>query len=252
MCLQKLKFYFLVKISFQLQSKILMFGIIFKQTRNLTLISVIWFIKNYNQLGYVKKYIRVVIFMFLGMNFSFAQKSISNFEVSLEGKTVGLMVATKEINGDLISYSLHSDVETKIFRMSLEVESELDMVTKNQILIEGKSFQYSNRGSDNISATVIKLVDNTYQTNKNNKSKILKVDKIVDTVTDLYYKEPKGITSVFSIADADFLDIESIGNGSYALILPNGRKNIFTYLNGNFENMQAPILVGVVQITRKP
>jgi len=184
-------------------------------------------------------------------SWAWAQKTIVNFEVSLDGKIIGGMVATKEVNGDEVNYTLHSDVEAKVLRMSVEVESELEMRTKDQILISGTSYQYSNRGKSNISASVKRQEDKTYKAVKNGKTRVLPISQIQNTVTDLYFREPVGVSTVYSIADADFLSIESKENGLYLLILSNGKRNTFTYVDGYLEKMRAPILGGAVEIKRK-
>jgi hypothetical protein len=67
----------------------------------------------------------------------------------------------------------------------------------------------------------------------------------------MYFYEPLGISTVFSIADAEFLKVQPLGNSQYELVLSNGKKDIFTYSNGELVSMKAPIAIGGIRIERQ-
>ena len=48
----------------------------------------------------------------------------------------------------------------------------------------------------------------------------------------LYFREPVNITKVYSDTHGTFLNLRNIGPHKYELILPDGKKNIYTYQFG--------------------
>ncbi|MBC7388549.1 MAG: hypothetical protein H7329_05005, partial [Opitutaceae bacterium] len=71
------------------------------------------------------------------------------------------------------------------------------------------------------------------------------------SIVDLYFKEPKGLNTVFSNTHGAFLIIKPLGKGDYELQLPDGKTNIFRYLNGKLMQVEAKMMVGKVIFQRK-
>lgn len=56
--------------------------------------------------------------------------------------------------------------------------------------------------------------------------------RISYSAASLYYREPVGISEVFSERHGQFCQLRSLGGHSYELTQPDGRKNRYRYLNG--------------------
>jgi len=71
-----------------------------------------------------------------------------------------------------------------------------------------------------------------YQTEVNEEKKTVRLARANYTSLSLYYEEPKNRKTVFSERFAVYCPLRYLGNQTYELSLPNGRKNQYRYKNG--------------------
>lgn len=175
-----------------------------------------------------------------------AQKIEIAFEVSFKGKKIGIVKAIEEKTGTKSIKNLKTETDTKILVVSVHVESEVKVIKENNVLIEGTAYRHANRGSEDVHAHVKKIGSKSYQRERNGKkSKIENLD-ITICMVDLYFNEPKGITSVFSNMYAEKLELKAMGAGKYQLITPDKKNSYYTYQNGKLITVEADTPVGKV------
>jgi hypothetical protein len=73
---------------------------------------------------------------------------------------------------------------------------------------------------------------NRYLVNKDGTEATLEVTGIEHSLTTLYFQEPVRLTQVFSERHALFLPIKSVSAHRYAIVLPDGNTNYYTYVDG--------------------
>ena len=179
-----------------------------------------------------------------------AQSTVSLFDVTMNDKKIGVLKATKNINGKMVTKNISSSSKTNVLALSVHVESEVYVTSENDILKTSFAYRQVNRGSENIETTVKFLAPSKYEIVKNGVNTVIN-SNINYSIVDLYFKEPKGLYIVFSNTHGAFLNIKSLGNGDYELQLPDGKTNIFRYLNGKLVQVEAKMMVGKVIFQRK-
>jgi hypothetical protein len=193
-----------------------------------------------------------VTLIFIGaFSMAQAQKTKIEFDVMFNSDPIGTLTATSEANDSTVVKDLHSNTDAKVFMLSIHVESEVKTHVKKGVLLNATAFRHANRGSEDIQTTVKKLSSSQYQVIKNGQEKKLPTNGIKFCVIDLYFKEPKGVTTAFSNTIGEFLKITPMGNGEYVLNMPDGKKNKYTYVNGALTTVKSSIAVGEVVFKRK-
>jgi hypothetical protein len=175
-----------------------------------------------------------------------AQKTEIAFEVSFKGKKIGVVKAIEEKTGTKSIKNLKTEMDTKILVVSVHVESEVKVVKENGILVEGTAYRHANRGAEDVHAHVKKIASKTYQRERNGQISKIEKEDITMCMVDLYFKEPKGVTSVFSNMYAEKLELKAMGAGKYQLITPDKKNSYYTYQNGKLITVEADTPVGKV------
>ncbi|MDB5273795.1 MAG: hypothetical protein JWO58_2162 [Chitinophagaceae bacterium] len=180
-----------------------------------------------------------------------AQTTVINFDVIFGGNTIGTLTATREIKGTQVIKNLRSNTDAKVLMLSVHVESEVHLKTESEVLTAATSYRHANRGAEDIETSVNKESGTQYKVIKNGTTKIITNSGIKFCVTDLYFKEPVGITTAFSNTYGEFLSVKPKGKGIYTLVLPDGKTTVFNYVNGKLTQMEANISVGTILFKRK-
>ncbi|PWJ59019.1 hypothetical protein CLV98_103392 [Dyadobacter jejuensis] len=68
------------------------------------------------------------------------------------------------------------------------------------------------------------------------------VKPIYNTITNLYYQEPVGLKQVYSERFAEFCSIVPLSKQQYAVTMPDGKLNIFSYRSGQFIEMETEMI----------
>jgi len=74
--------------------------------------------------------------------------------------------------------------------------------------------------------------------------------EIQHSVSDLYFTEPRQVTSIYSETLGKLLSIRPLGNGAYELSLPEGKKNIYRYQKGTLVDVEVNHTLGKAHIVR--
>ena len=195
------------------------------------------------------KILILILISFGSVNLN-AQSVVTYFDIVLNDKTIGVLKASKHTNGKQTTKNISSNSKTNVFSVSVHVESEIYVISENEILKTSFAYRQANRGSENLETKVKYIASSKYEIVKNGQ-KISLNRPIGYCVADLYFKEPKGLNSVFSNTHGEFLIIKPLGKSEYELNLPDGKSNIFKYLNGKLIQVETKMIVGKVIFIRK-
>jgi len=180
-----------------------------------------------------------------------AQNSVIHFDVIFGGKSIGTLSASKEVNGTHVVKNLRSNTDAKVLMISVHVESEVHVKSEGEIITSATAYRHANRGAEDIETTTTKEKGNTYTIVKNGEHISLTHVGIKFCVTDLYFKEPLGITSVYSSTYGAFLQVKYQSKGVYKIILPDGKSTVFTYVDGKLTQAVATMSLGDIIFKRK-
>jgi hypothetical protein len=188
----------------------------------------------------------LLLFTFLSFQISLAQKVENVFKVSFKNKDIGTIHAVEERSGTKSTKDLRTQTDAKVLMMSIHVESEVKSTHDNGILIEGTSYRHANRGAEDVHAHVVRMPDKFYQREKNGKKSMIEKQEITICVIDLFFREPKGVKTIFSNMYADFLSLKEISPGKYQLVTPDKKDSYYTYQSGKLTSVESNTPLGKV------
>jgi hypothetical protein len=134
----------------------------------------------------------------------------------------------------------------EILKVIINVESEISIIYKDSTMVKSVAYRHSNRGNENVHATVTKVEDKTYHVLRNEKKDKIENIKINFCEVDLYFQEPKGIEKIFSTMYAKMVPLKLVGPGKYLMITPDNKDSYYTYLNGKLILAEASTALGKV------
>ncbi len=177
---------------------------------------------------------KITWFTFLiGLSFFCVQSAISqdvNFSIHLGEKEIGEVKARRTALDNTHIYEVKSDVNFKVLWKEYNRTTNNKVIYENDILMSSYNSVYMNEEMEDSSAFQKKEEQYHYYRFPNEKLEMPKGLVQVSTVT-LYFAEPEGINSIFSERFLTFCPLELIKEHTYKLSLPNGKVNIYTYVN---------------------
>jgi len=75
------------------------------------------------------------------------------------------------------------------------------------------------------------------------------IHPINHTVTSLYYREPLEMTQIYSERFGQMCVVKKVSPGTYEVVMPDGKKTLFSYLNGQCHEVRSEI-VGISLVFR--
>ena len=114
--------------------------------------------------------------------------------------------------------------------VSIEVECNYEAIFNNHRL--HKSYTSYIRSGNMQNESVGYRTTAGYHTDINGEGKNLDDQNIDYSLLWLYYREPVGMTRVYSEPFGDYLALRSLGNHRYELTQASGRKTMYQYHNG--------------------
>jgi hypothetical protein len=193
----------------------------------------------------------LISFLYLGSTLVKAQHTVINFDVIYDGKSIGTLTASKEVEGKKVVKNLRSNTDAKILMISAHTESEVKVYSEGEIMTSTTAYRHANRGAEDIQTTTTKGAGNTYDIVKNGSKIQLTHVGIKFCITDLYFSEPLGISSIYSSTYGDFLPLKYISKGVYKIVLPDGKTTTFTYIDGKLTQAVATVSSGDILFKRK-
>ncbi|MBC7451871.1 MAG: hypothetical protein H7259_10315, partial [Cytophagales bacterium] len=152
------------------------------------------------------------------------------YDVEIQGKVAGWMTSTKTVSSDKseIKFLIDSKVEVD-FLTKIDVRYNLESIFKNNFLNISRLVNIVNK--DTQTYTRLQWDGIRYQTWNKDKSEYINAQKIVYSIGCLYFKEPVGLTTLFSEKYLAFCPITKNGE-YYTVSFPDGNKSIYKYQNG--------------------
>jgi hypothetical protein len=173
-----------------------------------------------------------------------------SFKVDFKGNSIGTLEAVLEQTGNTIRKDIKSNTDTRILVMAIHVESEIEAVDEDGVLLQGTAYRHSNRGTEDVHSQVKKIGTNSYQVERNNVITMLENQLIDFSVADLYFKEPVSKSLIFSNMYGQFLPIKRLGPGKYEVVSPDKNASTYTYLDGKLSSVEVELELGKLILTR--
>lgn len=180
-----------------------------------------------------------------------SQKSETRFSIFLKDKVIGELIATEERKGTEIIHDILSKTDAKVMVFTVHVESDMKIKKGNGVMVEGTAYRLASRGAADVHANTVRLGPNQYQSVRNGEKKTFTQEDITFCVADLFFKEPKGLSQLYSNMYAQMLKLKSLGGGRYEVQTPDGKNTVYTYVNGKLMQMDSTTPVGAVITKRK-
>ncbi|MBW8686505.1 DUF6134 family protein [Chitinophaga rhizophila] len=169
-----------------------------------------------------------------------------NYEIRFSNHVIGNITAHCKVNGAARNISIKSKVEMKLLaKFNLDISCDFD----NNILIRSKVIKSSGKEGDD-KTIVTQREAKHYAVILNGQKSVLNTSEIIHSVGEMYFTEPRQITKIFSETLGMFLTLNSLGNGSYELLLPEGKKNVYKYEKGTLVQVEIAQALGKAYIIR--
>lgn len=182
---------------------------------------------------------------------AFAQKSETVFAIYLKKDKIGTVTAQEIKSGTNSIKDLRTLSSAKFFCVEVNLEMDLHTISENGVMQQGTAYKHANRGTEDVHALTKKTGSSSYTVQRNGQTTTLNNKVIRLCVVDLYFMEPKGVTSVFSNMYAQDVPIKPIGPGKYQLTTPNDKTTTYTYQNGKLMTIEAETIAGAVTTKRQ-
>ncbi|MFN3793481.1 MAG: DUF6134 family protein [Chitinophagaceae bacterium] len=189
----------------------------------------------------------ILLFSFVGT----AQQTSISFDVLMKGKDIGDVIATEQKTNTRSIKDIKTNCDNKVLMVSVHVESELTTTHENGSLIKGTAYRHANRGSSDVHAETIRTAPKQYRIERNGTKTSIANQEIQFCVADLYFKEPKGLSSIFSNMWGANVTVAALGGGKYKITNPDGKSSTYTYQNGSLIQMEVDTPIGTVITKRK-
>jgi len=173
----------------------------------------------------------------IGM-FSFTNKNIQSasfyqlkYDVEIQDKYVGWMTCLKNVNPSQpteTNFVIDSKVNVNVIT-DYDIQFKLESGYKNGSLANANYFTKVNGDTQSLSS--VKWDGTQYWGWDGKKKTTLGSDKIMQSIGNLYFKEPVGLTQLFSEKYLAFCPITKAGE-YYTVSFPDGKSTIYKYQNG--------------------
>ena len=151
------------------------------------------------------------------------------YAVMLRDEKVGELYVHRTVTKKNAEFKIESFIHVDKL-INMEVEYKLVAKFEDGILLRSSTWQRSNQ-KVNINTTTTRS-GNVYHVESLNRSAETVKETIDFNLCTLYYQEPVGRTKIWSDSYGAFIQIKPAGNHRYEIILPDGKKNFYTYHYG--------------------
>ncbi len=158
------------------------------------------------------------------------------YDILLNGMQIGeLKVYTTTTNTGETHYRADADASVWFFGRK-NITTLISSVYKDKLMETASFHEKLNEKTQNLSLT--NRDGNGYQVRLNEEKVTLPARRITYSTAILYHREPKNITELFSERFGKFCPIKPVGVGKYELTMPDGKQNLYTYVNGVCEEVE--------------
>lgn len=174
---------------------------------------------------------------------AFAQEL--NYVIEWRGDSIGYMIATKSLDGEVEVYSMQSEASISIL-LSFDLRTEYEAKYADGVLTTANTHNILNDKTR--SKSNIKKSDSGYVTVVNEEKSYIDDTAIGASISTLYFKEPQP-GKIFSERYGQWCKLAKSGGFEYELYKPDGRKNYYRYKNG--ECVEIEVHTALATITMK-
>lgn len=175
-----------------------------------------------------------------------SQRTEITFNVIFKDKNIGKIIATELRNDTKTTYDVKSETNAHVLMFSVHVESEMKIEKGKEVMLEGTAYRHANRGAEDVHATTKRLSAKKYERQRNGKTTTYTEGEINFCVAELFFKEPTGVTKIYSNMYAEMLSLKSLGDGRYQMTTPDKKNSIYTYQNGKLISVESDTPAGKV------
>tara|TARA_R110000787_G_scaffold60220_15_gene136652 strand:+ start:2478 stop:3062 length:585 start_codon:yes stop_codon:yes gene_type:complete len=190
----------------------------------------------------------ILVVLLIITNGLFAQTKSYHFNVIHNGGVLGTLDATKTTDGNKIIYTSHTNLDYQLLT-SVKIEYVYEVVFIAELLEEAK-VHIKVKGNDKTNVKTLKTgVEYQFYTGEKVK-KIIKLP-ITNSIVQLIFEEPIGITKVYAEEYGLFHNLNKNGDHTYLKTAPNGNKNTYHYKNGILQKSDVDAGIIKFSIIRK-
>ncbi|WP_232735147.1 DUF6134 family protein [Olleya sp. Bg11-27] len=176
----------------------------------------------------IKNLVVIIFFITLGSDSNTFEEKII-FDVIRNEKVIGNLKATKTIKDSKTYYKSSTSIKARIIK-------EIRVNYKYDVTFDSESLQQSNVNitvnEKSHAKTSTEWDNNTYQVVKNGKDEATITNAISYSTVQLYFEEPKNITTCYSEQNGSFNTIIAMGNHVYKKVNASNNENLYYYKNG--------------------
>ncbi|RPD40641.1 DUF6134 family protein [Chitinophaga barathri] len=160
-----------------------------------------------------------------------ADGQTSKYEIRYGNNAIGQLNVKQETSGNNRKISIQSRVQSKFFqRMELDILAEYH----HDILSRSRVTRLSTEQE-----TLTEKTEKGYTVlRKGDKKSVITDPQITFCVSDLYFNEPRDVKRVYSETLGRFLEVKLLPDKRYALLMPEGKKNIYRYDKGRLTEVE--------------
>ena len=151
------------------------------------------------------------------------------YAVMLRDEKVGELYVNRTVSKKFTDYKLESLIHVDKL-INMEVEYKLTARFEDGLLFKSSTWQRSNQ-KVNIN-TITTRYGNSYLVEMLNKRNQNIKENIDFNLCTLYFHEPVGKTRIWSDSYGAFIRVRPAGTHRYEVLLPDGKRNFYTYHYG--------------------
>ncbi|MCX7743309.1 MAG: hypothetical protein N2167_01965 [Flavobacteriales bacterium] len=193
-----------------------------------------------------------ILFCLLGILVTFYIKNTNAQTYTYETRALGIhagdMQITRKVIGNLEYYSITSKNSVNYVLGKIDVDHKTSVTYKDGVLQE--SFLRTDKNGEVDQFCSVSYDGNTYKI-QTEKEKLSYSKPITASVVTLYFKEPLGLTEIFSEVFGKMVPLSEIKPHTYSIKLPDGKKNTYKYEKGIVVEVEVPSPVGTAHIRLK-
>jgi len=177
------------------------------------------------------------------------QTKTDEFSVMLDDKKIGDLSIVEVRKDSIVGYALVSNVKVS-YLISLKIKEKISERYVNGHLVKSRHYRTIN-GSSKASNHLI-LKDGKYvivDSLSNKKSKLMY--PVNWSTLSIYFKEPKGVSTLYSQNFRKMLKVTNQGDHLYHVHLPKEKISKYQYKSGKLMYMETEAIYGTLRFERK-
>jgi len=198
-----------------------------------------------------KTFLLKIGFLLLIGLYAFACRASETYTYSIlhDNKPIGTIRCEKKQNRDTIEYQFVSQVNMR-FIFSLQIEDRIRVSFTGQQLWKASVYRTVN-GKVKVDNQTLRI-GNQYQVKRAGDKPDWIPGPLAYSTVCLYFEEPLQKAKVFSEKFQQLISLKALGNSSYQLNLPNGRKTVYKYHKGQCQFVEADTEWARIRFVRLP